>query len=258
LVSVRNAVEAATALDGGADLIDIKEPRQGALGRASDNVIAEIVQLVAGRRPVSAAFGELAELDGLPVVHGLSFVKFGLAGLGKRRNWRRWLITLQERLAKQPQPPTVVTVAYADWKRANAPPWQDVAKLALRDPGGVLLVDTFDKKWRLRSQHGRPASLLDWMTLDEVRKLCHDCHAAGTRIALAGSLRLREILQLMDARPNWFAMRGAVCESNKRDGEVHVLKVADLAEVVRWRQATGTNANPAHGPKTESRPSPAS
>src|SRR5207237_1172185 len=82
----------------------------------------------------------------------------------------------------------------------------------------------------------RPANLLDWMTLAEIRTLCQQCHEANVRLALAGSLRFRQILQLVDARPGWFAVRGAVCDGNKRDGEVHVLKVLDLAESLRWHQ----------------------
>src|SRR5215212_6095908 len=52
LVSVRNVEEAHRALEGGAALIDVKEPSRGALGRADDNVIAAVVAAVAGRRPV--------------------------------------------------------------------------------------------------------------------------------------------------------------------------------------------------------------
>jgi len=236
LVSVRNAAEATAALEGGADLIDVKEPRHGALGRASDDVIAEVVRRVAGRRPVSAALGELAELRDAQTVAGLAFVKCGLANLASPKRWERQLLSLRQRIGNQPQPPEVVTVAYADWKRAGAPPWPDVAKFALRHPGGVLLLDTFDKTWRPRGKQRRPATLLDWLTLDEVRQLCQQCHAAGVRIALAGSLRVPQVLQLADARPTWFAVRGGVCESNKRDGEVHVLKVRDWAEVVRWQR----------------------
>ena len=59
LVSVRSAAEAEAALRGGADVIDVKEPGRGPLGRADDAVIADVVRLVAGRRPVSAALGEL-------------------------------------------------------------------------------------------------------------------------------------------------------------------------------------------------------
>ena len=61
------------------------------------------------------------------------------------------------------------------------------------------------------------------------QRLCERCCTAGVRIALAGSLRLRHLLQLTHCTPTWFAVRGAVCESNKRDGEGHFLKVRDLA-----------------------------
>src|SRR5262245_26134710 len=61
LVSVRDVAEARAALTGGADIIDIKEPRRGPLGMAKPAVMAEIVAGVGGRAPVSAALGELHE-----------------------------------------------------------------------------------------------------------------------------------------------------------------------------------------------------
>jgi uncharacterized protein (UPF0264 family) len=56
------------------------------------------------------------------------------------------------------------------------------------------------------------------------------------RVALAGSLRVPQILQLLDARPTWFAVRGAVCDANDRDGAVHGLKVQSLCQLLRWKQ----------------------
>jgi len=236
LVSVRNAPEAVAALEGGADLIDIKEPRNGALGPANPEMVKEIVRIIGGRKPVSAALGELAEVDEADVLEGLAYVKCGLAKMGRKKDWQRRLLAFRRRIARKPNAPELVTVAYADWKRACAPHWQDVAKLALRQRGGVLLVDTFDKMWQPPGNSQRPASLLDWMKVEELRRLSHQCYTAGVRIALAGSLRLRQIVSLVELRPTWFAVRGAVCESNKRDGEVHGLKVADLAQVLRWYQ----------------------
>ena len=61
LVSVRDAAEARTAVEGGADLIDIKEPARGPLGAADVDVVEQIIAEVAGRRPVSAALGELRD-----------------------------------------------------------------------------------------------------------------------------------------------------------------------------------------------------
>src|SRR5690242_4202542 len=61
LVSVRSPAEAVAALEGGAALIDVKEPSRGPLGRADEDTITAIVQTVAGRRPVSVALGELLD-----------------------------------------------------------------------------------------------------------------------------------------------------------------------------------------------------
>ena len=51
LVSVRNAAEAEIALEAGADLIDVKEPKRGSPGAADVATIESVVQAVAGRVP---------------------------------------------------------------------------------------------------------------------------------------------------------------------------------------------------------------
>ena len=48
LVSVRSAEDAMAALDGGADIIDTKEPRAGALGAVSMDALHDIHAAVAG------------------------------------------------------------------------------------------------------------------------------------------------------------------------------------------------------------------
>src|SRR5262245_16212587 len=68
LVSVRHSDEVDIAINGGARLIDVKEPTRGALGRAENAVVADVVTKVAGRRPISAALGELS--DGPPDLPG--------------------------------------------------------------------------------------------------------------------------------------------------------------------------------------------
>ena len=62
LVSVRNVTEALTALEAGADVIDVKEPTRGSLGAADSATLAAIAQAVGGRAPVTAALGELTDL----------------------------------------------------------------------------------------------------------------------------------------------------------------------------------------------------
>src|SRR5436309_16136851 len=63
LVSVRSSEEAIAALEGGADIIDVKEPRRGSLGAADPGTVSEIIRVINRRAPVTAAFGELVELS---------------------------------------------------------------------------------------------------------------------------------------------------------------------------------------------------
>src|SRR3712207_1522808 len=46
LVSVRSAAEAGTALEGGADIVDAKEPARGPLGAVDPVTIAEILAVL--------------------------------------------------------------------------------------------------------------------------------------------------------------------------------------------------------------------
>ena len=58
LASVANLAEAELALSGGVDIIDLKDPAKGALGALSAGTVAEIVAMIARRKPVSAAAGD--------------------------------------------------------------------------------------------------------------------------------------------------------------------------------------------------------
>ena len=94
LVSVVNAAEARTALDAGADLIDVKDPTRGSLGAPDLATIRSVVAEVAKAAPVSVALGELSELsvlDSLAMISGVDFAKLGMAGLVRQADWSgRW------------------------------------------------------------------------------------------------------------------------------------------------------------------------
>jgi (5-formylfuran-3-yl)methyl phosphate synthase len=209
LVSVRSAAEAKAALAGGADLIDVKEPSRGSLGRADASTQAAIVRVVAGRRPVSAALGELKDVSidlGWPRPEpGVVLVKIGLADLGCRRTSLDGLIGFQQLVLPRISSADLVVVAYADWQRANAPPVVQVVDYALSQGCG-LLIDTWGKDG---------STLLGWLTIEEATRYCGRFRQAGLPIALAGSLGLQQIRQLRGALPDWFAVRGSVCNGGR-------------------------------------------
>jgi HAE1 family hydrophobic/amphiphilic exporter-1 len=58
LVSAAGARDARAAVDGGADIVDAKDPSAGAIAAVTLDVFREIADAVAGRRPVTAALGD--------------------------------------------------------------------------------------------------------------------------------------------------------------------------------------------------------
>ena len=221
LVSVRSAQEAESAVRGGASLIDVKEPMRGSLGRASDRVLAEVVRIVAGRRPVSAALGELMEASNAPTELPLAYVKWGLANC--QTGWQCKLRdTLHQWEAHQPNC-RVVAVAYADWRRAKSPTPEEVCAFAVEYAVGAFLIDTGQKDG---------STMLDWLSLLEIESLREQCRVAGVPIAMAGSLGPDEMRRLLPLRPDWFAVRGAVCQGRQRESAIDEDAVRQLTALL--------------------------
>ena len=146
LVSVRDVPEAEAALAGAADLIDVKDPAAGPLGRAPDATRAAIIAAVAGRRPVSAALGEWADERGpLPDLTGLHWVKWGLAGAA-RQAWETGLLALRDDLARRFATCGLVVAAYADAGRRSWQSWDSFSFSSLLSGQDiwVLPIPTFN------------------------------------------------------------------------------------------------------------------
>lgn len=231
LVSVRSAAEAEAALEGGAEVIDVKDPARGPLGRADLGVLREVIAAVAGRAPVSAALGELIEWGGrdpaeYPLPEGTAFVKVGLSACD-RRDWKPLLADLRARVeahASAPlQLPKWIAVAYADQAWARSPAPLEVLRFAEANGFAGLLLDTWEKNEN---------RLTDWIIREELERLVAQTQWAGMTVALAGSLREEEIRAMADLGPDLFAVRGAVCRGGERDGEVSARAVRRLKSLL--------------------------
>lgn len=222
LVSVRSAAEARAALAAGAGLVDVKEPSRGALGRADATVIAQVVEVVRGRRPVSAALGELAEACD-PPPPGLAYVKWGLAGWSGS-GWRQRLRKARQWLRSTCPETQPVAVGYADWPQAQAPSLEEVCDFACEQGWPACLIDTWKKDGR---------NLLTWLDRKAVERLCASCQAEGVRVALAGSLSAADLPLLAGAAPDWFAVRGAACRGGQRAAAVDRQRVRALVNLLQ-------------------------
>jgi uncharacterized protein (UPF0264 family) len=231
LVSVRGATEALAALAGGADVIDVKEPDRGALGAADWEIIAQVVEAVEGRAPVTAAAGELMEL--LPVIKsgkcrplpdGISLLKIGLAGCVSLQNWvYHWQAAIGALRGRDREFPQPVAVVYADWRLADAPPPAEIQSAAVQLGCRVVLVDTWDKS---------AGSLFDHWPLRGLREFIELANISGSAVVLAGSLSDRNLLAAAELRPSLVAVRGAVCEAG-RTSTISQQRVVALSQALR-------------------------
>jgi len=224
LVSVRSVEEAKAALDGGADIIDVKEPSRGSLGMADEKTIQDVVQCVEGQAPVSVALGEFKANPKIPNLSGVAWAK-----LGFREFWRRkrdlktpapWLS-----LAEAIQPIRLVGVVYADHRRAFSPPFDVILdsyrkfQIEGANPPGIL-IDTAIKDGK---------GLLCWKSIPILKQYQKRCRRAGFFFALAGLLSLDDIPQLVDnVQPDIIAVRGAACEAADRNGNISRVKVSRI------------------------------
>lgn len=230
LVSVRNAAEAVTALSGGADIVDVKEPNRGALGAADPATIASIERAVDGRALVTAAMGELTDLSHDAIVPlarripaGVALFKIGLANCDSIANWQAtWRNTIAALQSNAPNPPQSVAVVYADWRSAGSPRPDDVlaASLDLRCP--ALLVDTWEKA---------SGNVFDHWPVDDLHAFLTRVREHQVAFVLAGSLSGASFTQAIDLAPDFVAVRGAACNGG-RDGTVSYERVSALKRVI--------------------------
>ena len=227
LVSVRSRLEAEIALAGGADLIDVKEPANGPLGRAETKACHDIGNCISGRAPLSLALGELLELQldsagakSTIIPLGFQFAKVGLAGCESDRQWQAdWL-----RIASLLRPgTTLIPVIYADSCEAKAPAPRDVLDIAFTGRSPFVLIDTFNK---------RGGALLDHLTMRALRTIANQCERQDIRLVLAGSLTQRTIQMVLPLDPAYVAVRGAACTGG-RTGTIDLARVKTLRKILR-------------------------
>ncbi len=226
LISVRSVAEARQALAGGTDILDVKEPNHGSLGRASLETIQTIVANIAGVCPISVALGELIEKPAPVPLAEITYQKVGLARVGRAG----WIDAFQE-LRFKTRPSELVPVVYADADRAAGPSPFEVLAQAEAIGLQTLLIDTLIKDGR---------GLLHWMPIAVLRELARRSRTSGIALGLAGSITMEQIHEVLSLQPSILAVRGAACRGQRREQEVDSRKVEKLARAVHRSQTHGS------------------
>jgi dihydroneopterin aldolase len=221
LASVRDPIEAESALAAGADIIDLKDPRQGALGALGSDAIAACVRAVAGRAPVSATVGDLppdsdrVRADVLETAAlGVDYVKLGLFPGGDAERGLNRLKTAARRVR-------LVVILFAD-----ALPDIEAISLAARVGAHGMMFDTVGKGAGSLPDH------LSYMTL---AGYIATAKSEGLVVGLAGALEARHVPSLLALGPDLLGFRGALCEAGDRTQTLDAARVAAIRALIPER-----------------------
>lgn len=257
LVSVRNPGEALAALDGGANLIDLKEPQDGALG-ATPQLTRQLVRARLRARPlprglrVSATVGdppyspvELRRTARATARSGADYVKVGVDP--SAADALTPLRALQGGVARTSP---LVAVLFAD--RLCAATDRELGRWIQRVAGagfrGIML-DTAGKE---------RGGLLAHVHEPTLHSFVATARRAGLLTGLAGSLSVAELPAVAALGPDYVGVRGAVCD-RRRTGSLVPARVRaarrQLSEQ-RSRARTTPSGSPAEPIALNRKPDP--
>ncbi|MBX6364754.1 MAG: (5-formylfuran-3-yl)methyl phosphate synthase [Gemmatimonadetes bacterium] len=228
LVSVASPEEARAALAGGADIIDVKNPTEGALGAAPPATLRAVRAVVAPSVPVSAALGDAPHLPGTLALAahgaaacGIDFLKVGLLGSRRPGEALELLVAVRDAAMEADSRVRIVAVAYADADRVGGLPPGELPDVALAAGVDGVLVDTFLKDG---------TTLFDALGERGVASFVAAAHAAGRTVGLAGSLRADDLARARDLGADIVGVRGAACDGGRggriSTGRVRALRAA--------------------------------
>jgi hypothetical protein len=227
LVSVVSAEEAQRALAGGADIIGVKDPGQGALGAPAPRILSDVVRAVGGAAPVSVALGDLPDLPHTAALaargaalSGAGYVKVGLRGVNELDRAVAMMSAVSDAVGPHA---AVIAAAYADADALDPPALAPARLPSLVERTGIAgaLVDTFVKDGR---------GLYGWLSEAELIDLIAGTRRAGGTFAVAGQLRRGELRRV---EADVVGVRSAVCRGGDRTGELEVELVAAVVAEAR-------------------------
>lgn len=219
LASVNSVEEARLILKTTVNIIDLKQPKQGALGALPIDTVKTIVTEVNQKRPVSATVGDLPMqpdviLNAVKAMGktGVDYIKIGFFPGGD------WIKTLSK-LSGITQKYKLIAVLFADTK-INP---EIINQLKQAGFYGVML-DTMDKS---------SGSLTQVMSDPEIKHFVNIARSTQLLCGLAGSLKQQDITELMKLEVDYLGFRGALCQKNNRTAELDMPSILSISAYFR-------------------------
>ncbi len=213
LVSPINTVEARAALDGGADIIDVKNPKEGSLGANFPWMIRAVIEEIESKKPVSATIGDFnfkpgtASLAALgAAVSGADYIKIGLYDIQTVDQAEELLSKVVKSIKEYDPNKKAVVAAYADYTRINSISPMLLPEIGAKVGFDVVMIDTGIKDGR---------STFEYMSEEELTKFVDDARELNLTTALAGTIKFEDIDALNRINPDIIGIRGVVCGGDR-------------------------------------------
>ncbi len=217
LVSPINIEEAEAAMAGGADILDVKNPREGSLGANFPWVIRSVAEVAAGKLPVSATIGDFdykpgtASLAALGAAFsGADYIKVGLLKIKNQDQAGEMLGPIVKSVKEFDDGKKLVAAAYSDYSRVGSIAPMDLPEVASDCGADVVMVDTAIKDGK---------TTFEFMSENEIGEFISAGHDRGMEVAIAGTIKFGDLELLRRVGPDIIGVRGAVCGGD-RSGQI--------------------------------------
>lgn len=213
LVSPISPEEAIAAHKGGADIIDVKNPKEGSLGANFPWVIRSVKEAIGSRKPISATIGDFnykpgtASLAALgAAVAGAHYIKVGLYDVHTEEQALDMLTNITRSVKDLDPSKKVVASGYSDYKRINSISPHLLPAIGVQAGVDVVMVDTGVKDGR---------STFEFMDEEELTSFTGAIRDQGLESAIAGTLKFEDLPMLRRIRPDIIGVRGMVCGGDR-------------------------------------------
>jgi len=218
LISPRTIEEAKIVVNQNVDFIDCKNPEEGSLGANFPWVIREMKNLIPpeSSQLLSATIGDFPNLPGSAslaalgaAVSGADLVKVGLMGPRNIEEGIRLMKKVVKAVKGYNEKILVVVAGYADQVRmSSSPNFMSIPSIAAKSGSDIAMLDTFIKDGK---------GLFDFLNDDQLIEFTNKAKDYDLKVALAGNLMKRNIINLKRISPDIIGVRSVVCEDYDRN-----------------------------------------
>ncbi|MCP8307122.1 MAG: (5-formylfuran-3-yl)methyl phosphate synthase [archaeon] len=233
LVSISEIDEALDAFKGGADIIDIKNPKEGALGANFPWVIAKVRNILGDKAQISATIGDMPNLPGTASLaalgaaySGANYVKVGLFGTYSFYEALYMMKSVVRSVKDYSSKVKVIASGYADHAEFGGLSPLLLPNIAYKSGADGVLIDVKNKGG---------LNLFDFLGFSQLQVFVNESHKFDLMVALAGGLGKEDIAQIQDLGADIIGVRRAVCEKfDNSFGRVRENFVSDFVKIIRY------------------------